>query len=290
MAISMRLLAAMIGLKIPIAHGHTFMQNPVPFPSQYLDNGPVAKDGSNWPCSGDTEYDRAGIANVWKRGSQQYLQAMGGATHGGGSCQISITLDPKPNRQSQWRVIHSIEGGCPIRNLTEVNYGESPTVLLPSIYNFTVPNWVPIGPVIMAWTWYGRWSVPEMFMNCAPIMVLGGPQEPDVPESVRLEKFHAAPLVFEANNGNGCWTMNQGNCVKFPNPGNSVEVNEECPLDELHQVTGTCGPEHVLAKQGWSGVHLMLYQAMAAIALVVGAYLGCLRVQRHRSLSHRSPA
>ncbi|KAH7321994.1 hypothetical protein BKA65DRAFT_437476, partial [Rhexocercosporidium sp. MPI-PUGE-AT-0058] len=203
--------------------GHTYLQHPIPFSSQFLDNAPVKSDGSDWPCNGEKDFHPNGIMNVWERGSTQYLQAMGGASHGGGSCQISVTLDPKPNIYSQWRVIHSIHGGCPIRNLTERNYGASPTTLLPSIYNFTIPDWVPIGRAVMAWTWFGRMSVPEMFMNCAPIMVLGGPTDKDMTPKISNEKFYTAPLMFEANNGNGCWTANKGSCIEFPEPGESLE-------------------------------------------------------------------
>ncbi|KAL1858040.1 hypothetical protein Daus18300_010152 [Diaporthe australafricana] len=237
------------------ASGHTLMQHPVPFPSQLKDNGPMNKDGSNWPCSGEKEFNTDGIMNIWERGSSQHLQAMGGATHGGGSCQISVTLDLKPTVRSTWRVIHSIQGGCPIRNLTDTNYGDSATTLLPDAYNFTIPDWLPLGRAVMAWTWYGRWSVPEMFMNCAPIMVLGGRSESTPPavdigrdDSVLVAKWDQAPLMFEANNGNGCWTANKGSCVEFPDPGESLEVNHECPIDREHMFTGTCGPRQRLAE------------------------------------------
>ena len=252
-----------------LVHGHTLMQKPVPFPSQLSDNGPMAKDGSNWPCSGEAEFDPHGIVNIWERQSTQQLQwaeidhiaraftntyslhsAMGGASHGGGSCQISVTYDPKPTKKSEWKVIHSIEGGCPIRNLTEDNYGSSATTLLPSVYNFTIPDWLPLGSAIMAWTWYGRWSVPEMFMNCAPIMVLGGFTGKDINDSVLETQWKNAPLMFEANNGNGCWTANRGSCVKFPQPGHSLEVNHECPFSTETMFTGTCGPEQRLALLG----------------------------------------
>lgn len=180
---------------------------------------------------------------------------MGGASHGGGSCQISVTYDLKPTVRSTWRVIHSIQGGCPIRNLTETNYGDSATTLLPDIFNFTIPDYLPLGRAVMAWTWYGRWSVPEMFMNCAPVMVLGG-RGPNTPASLDISRddseltaaWDRAPLMFEANNGNGCWTANKGSCVEFPEPGESLEINDECPIDREHMFTGTCGPRQRLAE------------------------------------------
>ncbi|KAH7393659.1 hypothetical protein BKA64DRAFT_92801 [Cadophora sp. MPI-SDFR-AT-0126] len=252
--------------------GHTLMQNPVPFPSQLRSNAPMAKDGSNWPCKGEKEFNPNGIMNVWERGSTQYLQAMGGASHGGGSCQISVTRDLKPTVFSEWRVIHSIHGGCPLRNLTEVNYGDSETTLLPSIYNFTIPDWLPVGQAVMAWTWYGRWSVPEVFMNCAPIMVLGGPTDKNVPDTVWDEKFENAPLMFEANNGNGCLTANTGSCVIFPEPGDSVEVNPECPIDVENMFSGICGPSQRLALMS-SRWDLRSYWVTAAFVAVASILL-----------------
>ncbi|KAK0371958.1 endoglucanase [Colletotrichum limetticola] len=268
--LSTSLMACLLLLSVGV-NSHTLMQNPIPFPSQLRDNGPVANDGSDWPCKGEVDYDWSGVANIWERGSKQHLRAMGGASHGGGSCQISVTRDLKPTRKSQWRVIHSIEGGCPIRNLTEVNYGDSPTVVLPSLYNFTVPDWLPVGPAVMAWTWYGRWSVPEMFMNCAPIVVLGQETNADVTEQERAAKFDQAPLVFEANNGNGCWTQNKGSCVKFPNPGESLVVNEECPLYEETMFTGKCGPERSLGNLwSWPSQWTMFSGGAIAVFLVLG--------------------
>jgi hypothetical protein len=215
---------------------------------------------------------------------------MGGASHGGGSCQISVTYDLKPTVRSTWRVIHSIQGGCPIRNLTETNYGDSPSTLLPDIYNFTIPDWLPLGRAVMAWTWYGRWSVPEMFMNCAPIMVLGG-KGPDTPANLDINRedtelmaqWEQAPLMFEANNGNGCWTANQGSCVEFPEPGESLEINHECPIHPEKMFTGTCGPRQRLAElysgPGLGGLRYgMLQHPFIAMFVIMVAGLLCASV------------
>jgi hypothetical protein len=58
------------------------MQHPIPFASQLRGdvhgnkdgNGPMNKDGSNWPCNGEKDFDPQGVMNVWERGSTQYLQ------------------------------------------------------------------------------------------------------------------------------------------------------------------------------------------------------------------------
>lgn len=67
-------LALSLAFLVTLANCHTFMYNPVPFPSQYNDNRPVASDGSDWPCKGEKDYDTYGITNIWKKGSTQQLQ------------------------------------------------------------------------------------------------------------------------------------------------------------------------------------------------------------------------
>ena len=60
----------------------------------------------------------------------------GSATHGGGSCQFSLSYDGG----STWAVIHSIIGGCPLN----------------SAYTFSVPNNIPSGNALFAWTWFNK--------------------------------------------------------------------------------------------------------------------------------------
>lgn len=79
-----------------------------------------------------------------------------------------------------------------------------------------------------------------MFMNCAPIMVLGGNTPPNVPYDEHMRQWEKQPRIFEANNGNGCWTANKGSCVQFPEPGESLEVNPECPVLPDQMFTGNC--------------------------------------------------
>lgn len=113
-----------------------------------------------------------------------------------------------------------------------------------------------------------------MFMNCAPVMIMGYDQGVDIPDQVLEEKYNNAPLVFEANNGNGCWTRNKGSCVKFPNPGDSVERNMECPFDELTQFSGTCSPDVTLASQSRHGLSYVLLCVMLIAITAFGIAFG----------------
>ena len=40
-------------------------------------------------------------------GVPQELSFTGSATHGGGSCQISVTLDQKPTKDSEWKCLRA---------------------------------------------------------------------------------------------------------------------------------------------------------------------------------------
>jgi hypothetical protein len=225
------------------ADAHMLMANPKPYVSQNTaGNGPLLADGSNFPCKGETSYDANGISNTWPLGSTQTLATIGEAVHGGGSCQISITYDKQPNKNSVWKVIHSIEGGCPARN-TPGNLGDSASAPGPDTYNFQIPTGLPTGNVVAAWTWFNKVGNSEMYMNCAPVTITaasGKRNEPETGLAVRDTSFlDGLPNMFKANIGNNCATAQQGFVVVFPNPGTSLETNNG-PFDPTKQFTGNC--------------------------------------------------
>ncbi|RYP05729.1 hypothetical protein DL765_009743 [Monosporascus sp. GIB2] len=202
---------------LAVANAHMLMQNPVPFPSQNLGgNGPLADDGSNFPCkyTGPDTYAN-GEANVYPQGSKQKLQTIGQAVHGGGSCQISITYDTAPTKGSVWKVIHSIEGGCPARNAAG-NAGDNPNAVAPDEYEFTIPDDLPTGKGVIAWSWINRIGNPEFYMNCGAVEITGNGGD--------KAAYDALPDMAVINimqpNKKG-----SGTDVKFANPGKSVENN-----------------------------------------------------------------
>jgi hypothetical protein len=140
---------------------------------------------------------------------------------GGGSCQISITTDLNPTKASVWKVIKSIEGGCPARdtsgNLPDVSDLEWP---LSDIYNFTIPD-VASGRYTLAWTWFNKVAQRQMHMDCAPIEIIGGAG------SVQMESL---PDMFVANmmEYKDCMNM-EGTDLLFPEPG--------ADLDQLNGAT-----------------------------------------------------
>ncbi|KAH6892326.1 chitin-binding, domain 3 [Thelonectria olida] len=196
------------------ASAHMLMANPVPYGLSTLSNGPLEADGSNYPCKMRTgAFEAEGASNVYAQGSKQQLSFKGTAVHGGGSCQISITTDLEPTKDSKFKVIKSIEGGCPARDQAG-NMGDDANADDPYTYDYTIPKDLAAGNYTIAWTWFNKVGNREMYMNCAPLTVTGsGGSE---------SALDALPDIFVANIGDDCGTQDSTD-VQFPNPGDDVD-------------------------------------------------------------------
>ena len=161
----------------------------------YSMTSPLSQDGSNFPCKGYL-VDLASSSIVDSLSpSQKYTVDLGGsATHGGGSCQFSLSYDGGKT----FGVIHSVIGGCPLE----------------SSYQFTIPSNLPTGKkVVFAWTWFNKIGNREMYMNCALVDVAGS-------QTAAI----TVPKIFEANVfGPGTCNTVEGTEVVFDAPGDSVE-------------------------------------------------------------------
>ncbi|KAG6029503.1 hypothetical protein E4U19_000931 [Claviceps sp. Clav32 group G5] len=198
-----------------IASAHMIMGNPVPFNKAGLSNGPLADSGVDFPCKFSSGYSPSpnDVSNVYPQGSKQTLKFIGQAVHGGGSCQVSLTTDLKPTKNSVWKVIKSIQGGCPAKN-TAGNMGDDRDAADPFTYDFTIPKELASGNYTLAWTWFNKVGNREMYMNCAPVSVTG---------SGGSQSFlNGLPDMFVANIGNGCSTKESSD-VAFPDPGKDVD-------------------------------------------------------------------
>jgi hypothetical protein len=214
------------------ASAHIMMTTPKPFGKSTLNNSPLEKDGSDFPCKQrGGVYDPEGASNPMALGSTQPLNFVGSAVHGGGSCQISITYDEKPTKDSVWKVIHSIEGGCPARGVAG-NLGGGPDTPVSDDYSFTIPDSLPTGNAVLAWTWFNKVGNREMYMNCAPIDITGGNSK----SKRDTAAYDALPDMFTANIGNGCATVESVD-LKFPTAGDSVE---KLGSGELGDPVGSC--------------------------------------------------
>jgi hypothetical protein len=184
------------------------MASPVPFVKP--DNGPINQ--AQWPCKKNLGFEVTTM-NKMAVGEQQTLSFDGSAVHGGGSCQLSVTTDTEPTENSVWKVIQSIEGGCP-----GVEKAEE--------FKFELPDSIPNGKGTFAWTWFAKLSGgPEMYMNCAPIEVTGGASD--------TSKFDALPDMLVANLP-GVTDCKQvpSTVLQIPNPGSVLtgsSINDAKP-------------------------------------------------------------
>jgi hypothetical protein len=155
---------------------------------------PLSNDGSNFPCKGyqkDVPSVSTAVATLTP-GQQTTVKFEGSASHGGGSCQFSISYD----NGKTWGVMHNEVGGC---------------MLAPSV-SFTVPSGIPAAKnVLMSWTWFNRIGNREMYQNCMAVDVAGNGTAP-----ASLSK------MFEANIGNGC-TTKEGMDIDFANPSAGLQ-------------------------------------------------------------------
>ncbi|KAJ5512236.1 hypothetical protein N7463_001788 [Penicillium fimorum] len=243
MFISSKVIAALMGASM--VNAHMIMSSPTPFSKDTLNNSPLLEDGSDFPCKlRDNAFEAPSTETTIAIGESFPLTFAGSATHGGGSCQISLTTDLKPSKSSEWKVIKSFQGGCPA-NVEGNIAGGSPDLIDPYSFNFTIPDGISAGKYTLAWTWFNRIGNREMYMNCAPITVSGGSSKRSPEE---LERRAASfPPMFVANI-NGCVTS-EGVDIRFPQPGDYVEhdgVPTNLAAEGSEACTGT-------AKFGGSG-------------------------------------
>jgi hypothetical protein len=130
---------------LPLAHAHMQMSSPSPLrdphsdrdePKDYNILDPLAKDGSNFPCKGYHLNTPLTPVATYEAGGTYRLSLSGSATHGGGSCQVSVSC----NGGKEFRVINSMIGDCP----------------LDKSYPFNVPEDLNCENALLAWTWYVR--------------------------------------------------------------------------------------------------------------------------------------
>ncbi|KAJ4271407.1 hypothetical protein NW762_000109 [Fusarium torreyae] len=212
-----------------LAQAHMEMIYPPPFKSKantnagsdvdYSMTAPLEASGANFPCKGYHSLfgtkEGAPVAD-WEAGGSYNMTITGGANHGGGSCQASLSYD----KGKTWSVIHSYIGNCPAAGT--------------STFDFKVPTDAPSGEAIFAWSWFNQIGNREMYMNCAAVKIGGG--------SKRASAMSNRPEMFVANVGNGC-TTEESSDLEFPDPGPDVSNDSK----------KTAGPKGSCGKAGSGG-------------------------------------
>lgn len=224
MQFSIATIAAVAAFLPALVSAHVQMIVPATrFKEISTDLSPLDPNGDNYPCFVLTGSE--GELPVYAPGSQQEIGLQGSAVHGGGSCQISITYDNPPNKNSVFKVVKSFEGGCPGGQDTNQNLPANPENILPSL-PYTIPTDIPSGTAVVAWSWFNKIGNREMYMRCAPIKISGSNSD--------TSAYNKLPDIFKANIGNGCSTT-EGTNVVFPNPGSDLDGNGTGPP------VGNCG-------------------------------------------------
>lgn len=132
-----------LSLLLPGALSHMQMSEPSPLrdphsnrskePKDYNILTPLHPDGSDFACK-LYQFNTPLVSVATYEAGQTYpLKLLGSASHGGGSCQVSLSCDGR-----NFNVIKSIEGNCPLQKE----------------YEFTIPPDVPTASqCLLAWTW-----------------------------------------------------------------------------------------------------------------------------------------
>lgn len=208
------------------ANAHLQMMTPAPFPG--YNSGPWGPQ-PDWtfnpfPCQGKMT---GGTATDLKLGSSgNKLVFKGSAVHSGGSCQVSLTYEANPTKDTVWRTITSFHGGCPIK--FDDNMPPNAEAVLDSGLTYDVPADIPAGDAKIAWTWINKSGNREFYMQCGPVK-LSGPGGPKA-------NFEKLPEMVVANvEGFPCKTE-EGKDYKFKNPGSKVVT-----APGLNLVTLECG-------------------------------------------------
>jgi hypothetical protein len=213
--------AAFAAMLFSAANAHFLISSPAPIPGSNPKD-PLDPSGSNFPCHG-ADLSQGTVTELQVGQTYPLKFELGGgantATHGGGSCQLSVTYETdaaKLKDPASWKVIKSYIGGCPTNAK-----GNLPSAVMcpggaPDCVNnldFTVPPEVQDGNAIFSWTWSNNIGNREQYQNCAKVKISGGQNQLD-----------SLPPLFVANLAsiNQCATS-EGFNTDFPNPGKYVE-------------------------------------------------------------------
>ncbi|KAI9703745.1 MAG: hypothetical protein M1836_007515 [Candelina mexicana] len=169
---------------------------------------PLLPDGSDYPCKNYQRDAPLHSVTTYTAGLSYNMSVAGGATHDGGSCQISLSYD----NGATFRVIRSMVGGCPLKDT----------------YDFTIPSFAPRGNALFAWTWFNKVGNREMYMNCAEVTIAGSSAPPSrIRRGTRratATSIDTLPQIFKTNIGSksSCTTI-EGEDLVFPDPGTDAE-------------------------------------------------------------------
>jgi hypothetical protein len=194
--------------------GHIIMGTPAPFDFENPGSKQAPLELADFPCKQPAgSYKFSGKANTYKAGENMKVTLIGGATHSGGSCQVSITTDAKPNKDTQWKVLFSQIGGCPRSGDGNASGDANDTGNSPM--NVPIPKDIPSGKYTVAWSWNNKTGNREFYMNCAPVEIQG--EKGDAAKALS-----SLPDMFVINLPPTSCELASGQDALYPNPGKAV--------------------------------------------------------------------
>lgn len=205
---------------LSLGNCHMKMSSPVPFDVANLDNSPLKPDGSDYPCK--TCGYKISAMNKIPVNEPVLLKLDGSAIHGGGTCQIAISMDEEPTKESKFKVIQTYQGDCPPKAGTGLT--------------FNIPKDFPNAErATLAWSWFNQIGNREMYLNLAPIQITGG--------SDNKAYLDALPDMFVANVPATDCTTSEMSDPTIPNPGNFIIKSTDVkPKEVSGPKCGTAGP------------------------------------------------
>lgn len=226
------------------ASAHMTLKTPHPYGSDTLTTSPLANvaidaQGSQFPCqlrleNATATWDPPASPNLVAAGKDYELSFSGSASHGGGTCQLAISLDRQPTAKSTWKLIQVYEGGCPTSG--DGNDGSTP-------FTYSVPASIPSGEVTLAWTWYNKIGNREIYMNCAPLTVSGGAKDDS--------EYNNLPNMYVINLPTSECSTVETSDQEIPFPGEFVQKMQSA---SIKAATGpSCAASAAAQTQGVSG-------------------------------------
>ncbi|EMR61516.1 hypothetical protein MGN70_000772 [Eutypa lata] len=216
----MKFTLSMIAALAGSVSAHIHMIDPTPITAKenpnsgnaidYDINSPLSSM-SDYPCKGALKYlgqpEGASVA-TWGQGSSQSITIGDGATHNGGSCQLSLSYD----QGTTFKVVKSFIGNCPVVN------GQ---------FAFSVPADAPTGDAVFSWSWNNHTGNREFYQNCAAVTISGASakakkQVQDVAKRQDVS-FDQRPNIFVGNLPGSGFCIAEGIDVLYPEPGPDVE-------------------------------------------------------------------
>ncbi|KAK0730164.1 hypothetical protein B0H67DRAFT_474612, partial [Lasiosphaeris hirsuta] len=217
---------------------HMIMKSPTPY---NLDIPPFVQVDPLGPLFPFPCQNKFGVQSrtVLEAGGVTLVEFTGGAQHGGGSCQFSISYDDPGtvgwNKSASFKTVYSIIGGCPAHFTDEsqnlpsapsdeqgrqnsAHCGNDSGINCIRQFLVPIPAFLKNGPATFSWTWFNKIGNKEMYMTCAPVNITGGTEDDD--------KISSLPDIFVANIPGvpNVPTCSTGNSVEhlilnFPEPG-----------------------------------------------------------------------